>query len=144
MIKKEEKQPQGKLVGQALDENTTIFRHTAGMANRFTSHMDFNFTRTISCAEYGGAAVGECFAASFKMVDGDFSSYTRAWHDMAQRVETKAWDCLSKRHNVSAREAFMRTGVPRSSTLPQKTHSTELHMSMKEAASGREQSFPIP
>jgi pimeloyl-ACP methyl ester carboxylesterase len=103
----DEKQPQGLLAGQAAAENTQIFRHTSGMANRFKSHMDFNFTRTIAYAEYSAASVGESFAAAAKMVDGDFASYTQAWHDMAKRVEARAWDCLSRGHKVSAREAFM-------------------------------------
>lgn len=108
---KEDIQSQGKIKTKVSDESTTIFRHTDGMANKFKSHMDFNYTRTIGCAEYGGASIGESFAAAAKMVDGDFNSYTQAWHDMAKRVEAKGWDCLARGHKVSAREAFMRAST---------------------------------
>lgn len=108
MIKKEEKQPEGKLAGQVMEENTQIFRHSAGMANKFKSHMDFHFTRVLSKEAYGGVATGECFEAASHVVDGDFNSYTQAWLTTAKRVEAIAWDCLEKGHKVSAREAFMR------------------------------------
>jgi len=92
-------------------ENATIFRHTGGMANRFKSHMDFNYTRAIGYAETGGASIGESFAAAMKMVDGDFTTYTQAWHDTAKRVEAKGWECLKRGHKVSAREAFLRAST---------------------------------
>ncbi|MDQ1294761.1 MAG: hypothetical protein QG608_2646 [Actinomycetota bacterium] len=104
-------QPQAELAGQAMAENTQIFRHTAGMANKFTSHMDFHFTRIVSTEAYGGASAGECFETASRIVDADVKSYTRAWLTTAERIEARAWDCLEKGHEVSAREAFMRAVV---------------------------------
>ena len=84
----DEKQPQGKLAGQAMAENTQIFRHTAGMAAKFQSHMDFHFTRVLSAEAYGGASAGECFETARRVVDGDFNSYTQAWLVTARRIVT--------------------------------------------------------
>lgn len=72
MISKEEKQPEEKLAGQAMEENTQIFRHSAGMANKFKSHMDFHFTRVLSKDAYGGVATGECFEAASHVVGWRF------------------------------------------------------------------------
>jgi len=100
-----------KLAGQAVAENASIFRHSVGMANKFVSHMDFHFTRTLAKEAYGGVATGECFEAASRIVDGDFATYAPAWQPVAERVEAKGWDCLRNGHKVSAREAFMRAAV---------------------------------
>ncbi|HBF36381.1 MAG TPA: hypothetical protein DDW50_03585 [Firmicutes bacterium] len=111
MTNNQEKQTEGKLAGQAMSENEAIFRHTAGMANRFKSHMDFHFTRILAREAYGGSAAGECFEAASRIVDGKFETYAPAWFPTAQRIEERAWDCLKKGHKVSAREAFLRAAV---------------------------------
>lgn len=99
---------QGKLAGQASADADVMFRHTAGMPNKFKSHMDFQLAHALSNAEMGAAAVGECLAASSHFVDGDFLSYTAAFKNLAERIEAKGHDCLARGHKVSAREAFLR------------------------------------
>jgi len=111
MTVQREKQLQGKLAGQATAENTQIFRHTAGMANRFKSHMDFHFTRVLSTQIYGGSATGECYEAASRVIDGNFESYSQAWLTTAKRLEAKAWACLGDGHKVSARDTFLRAMV---------------------------------
>ncbi|MEK4042105.1 alpha/beta fold hydrolase [Paenibacillus sp. FSL H8-0048] len=111
MTNQERKQSEGKLAGQAVAENESIFRHSVGMVNKFVSHMDFHFTRTLAKEAYGGVSTGECFEAASHIVDGDFSTYAPAWQPVAERMEAKGWDCLKKGHKVSAREAFMRAAV---------------------------------
>jgi pimeloyl-ACP methyl ester carboxylesterase len=111
MTNKEKKETEGKLAGQAVAENEVGFRHTAGMANRFKSYMDFHFTRTLAMEAYGGSSAGECFEAASHIVDGDLSTYAPAWKSLAERIETRGWECLKKGHKVSAREAFMRAAV---------------------------------
>jgi pimeloyl-ACP methyl ester carboxylesterase len=87
----------------------TMFRHTAGQANRFEAAMfDAYFTRVMGRGNYGGSAVGECYETASRIIDGDYQSFADAWEATAKRVEAIARDCLEKGHKVSARDAFLR------------------------------------
>ncbi len=90
------------------EKQEVMFRHTAGHANRFKTYFDAYFTRVMGRGNYGGSAVGECYETASRIVDGDFQSFSDAFEVTAKRVEAIGWDCLSKGHNVSARDAFLR------------------------------------
>jgi pimeloyl-ACP methyl ester carboxylesterase len=90
------------------EKTEVMFRHTVDHANRFGTHFDSYFTRVMGRGNYGGSAVGECYETASRIVDEDFKSFTDAWEVTAKRVEAIGWDCLSKGHKVSARDAFLR------------------------------------
>lgn len=90
------------------EKQEIMYHHTAGQAKRFITHFDSHFTRIMGRGNYGGSAVGECYETASRIVDGDFQSYTNAWEVTARRVEAIGWDCLTKGHKVSARDAFLR------------------------------------
>jgi pimeloyl-ACP methyl ester carboxylesterase len=64
--------------------------------------------RAISRIYYGGADLGECFAALELSKNGSDEVWFESWHKMAARLEAVGDDCLSKNHLVSAKEAYLR------------------------------------
>jgi hypothetical protein len=91
------------------DKGTTLtFGATAGMPRRFKGNFDFQFVRTMGCATYHGAEIGECYETASRIEDEKESSYTEAWRVTAERVETIARKSLAGGYLVSAREAFLR------------------------------------
>jgi hypothetical protein len=87
---------------------TLMFGATAGMPGRFKGNFDFQFVRTMGCATYDGAALGECYETAWRIENEKEDSYTEAWRVTAQRVEAIARKSLAGGHPVSAREAFLR------------------------------------
>lgn len=68
----------------------------------------FELLRAATYAGYQGAEIGECLATASKITEGDFESWFLEWQQMADKTESTAEECLSKRHKVSAREAYLR------------------------------------
>ncbi len=93
----------------ATQKGTTLtFGATAGMPRRFKGNFDYQFVRTMGCATYDGAALGECYETASRIEDEKEDSYTEAWRVTAERVEAIARISLAGGHLVSAREAFLR------------------------------------
>jgi hypothetical protein len=84
------------------------FAATAGMPEYFKGNFDYQFTRTMGCVTYDGAALGECYETASRIEDEREDSYTQAWSVTAERVEGIARKSLAGGHLVSAREAFLR------------------------------------
>ncbi|HUE22969.1 MAG TPA: hypothetical protein VMQ86_14890 [Bryobacteraceae bacterium] len=85
-----------------------VFAATAGMLGRFKGNFDYQFTRTMGCATYDGAALGECYETASRIEDEKEDSYSEAWRVTAERVEAIGRKSLAGGHLVSAREAFLR------------------------------------
>jgi pimeloyl-ACP methyl ester carboxylesterase len=85
-----------------------VFAATAGMPGRFTGNFDYQFTRTMGCVAYDGAALGECYETASRIEDEKEDSYSEAWRVTAERVEAIGRKSLAGGHLVSAREAFLR------------------------------------
>jgi hypothetical protein len=96
------------VVGRSDDGSYEIaFRRTLGVPQIFRTQFDFQLVRALGAASYGGAAVGECFAAAHQIKDGDMTSWYEVWTRTAQRTEACARESLAGGHRVSAREAFL-------------------------------------
>lgn len=93
----------------AVDKGAEVtFAATAGMPGRFKGNFDYQFTRTMGCVTYGGAALGECYETASRIEDEKEDSYSEAWRVTAERVEAIGRKSLAGGHLVSAREAFLR------------------------------------
>jgi hypothetical protein len=64
--------------------------------------------RAISETYYKGADIGECLSTAYRIKEGDFESWYNEWLKTAKRVHNYAQECLKNKHNISAREAFLR------------------------------------
>jgi pimeloyl-ACP methyl ester carboxylesterase len=68
----------------------------------------FQLLRIIGQTYYGGADIGECLSTAYSIKEGDIESWYNEWLKTADRIYKYAEDCLSKGHNISAREAYLR------------------------------------
>jgi hypothetical protein len=64
--------------------------------------------RIIGQTYYGGADIGECLSTAYQIKEGDIESWYNEWLKTADRVYGYAVDCISKGHNLSARDAYLR------------------------------------
>ena len=89
-----------------------IFGATPGMPGMFKSNFDYQLVRGMLAGAYGeGGAFGELYSTARRIVDRDINSWAVEWGRTAERIEAIASDCLSGRHIVSAREAFLRASL---------------------------------
>ena len=66
-----------------------IFSNSPGMPRVFKSNFDYQLVRAMCTGAYGdGGAVGEIYSTARHIVDEDLESWTVAWRDTAERVET--------------------------------------------------------
>ena len=70
--------------------------------------MDFYLSWIIGRQIYDGSEAGECFDAASHIVNGDASSWQRAWRSFAERVEGQAQTALSRGDAAGARAAYLR------------------------------------
>ena len=78
----------------------------------FKSNFDYQLVRGMLSGAYGeGGAFGELYSTARRVVDRDINSWAVEWSRTAERVEALAEDCLSGRHVISAREAFLRASL---------------------------------
>jgi pimeloyl-ACP methyl ester carboxylesterase len=68
----------------------------------------FETLRSFSHTAYGGADFGEVLATAQKIEPGDFDSWHDEWLALAERIAGEARRCERRRHQVSARDSFLR------------------------------------
>src|ERR1019366_6080863 len=70
---------------------------------------DFGFTAqgALGAAYYRGGDPGKLLTILSKIKPADFESAYAAYHDAGVEAQVLAQQALSKRHNVSAREAYL-------------------------------------
>lgn len=68
----------------------------------------FELLRILSYAPYGGADIGECLSAAYRIQEGDFESWHSEWYRTAERVLSQALESLEKGKRTSAKENFLR------------------------------------
>jgi pimeloyl-ACP methyl ester carboxylesterase len=68
----------------------------------------FETLRVIAADEYGGGLVGEVLAIASRIKPGDYDSWFEAWNAAADTVAKEADDRLSRGHEVSARDGYLR------------------------------------
>ncbi len=68
----------------------------------------FQLLRIIGQTYYGGADTGECLSTAYQIKEGDIESWHNEWLKTADRVYGYAEDCISKGHNLSGRDAYLR------------------------------------
>jgi pimeloyl-ACP methyl ester carboxylesterase len=68
----------------------------------------FQLLRTIGSTYYGGADIGECLSAAYRIKEGDLESWHSEWLATAERVSKYGENSLFSGHKVSAREAYLR------------------------------------
>lgn len=68
----------------------------------------FQMLRTLSAAPYGGSDIGECLSTAYRIEVGNFESWYNEWKKTAERINRVADECLARKHETSAREAYLR------------------------------------
>lgn len=69
---------------------------------------DLAFLHTLTHHGFGGAALGECYAAAAAITPGDPESWRASWQALAGRVEADAAAAEAKGHLTSARDCYLR------------------------------------
>ena len=69
---------------------------------------DLSFLHTLTHHGFGGAALGECYAAAATITPGDAQSWRTSWLAVAERAEADAVAAEKKGHLVSARGCYLR------------------------------------
>lgn len=64
----------------------------------------FEILRVLAHARYGGSDVAEVLTAANKIVPGNFTSFSLAFHDLANRVRSRAEGLDAKQYPVSVRD----------------------------------------
>jgi len=87
--------------------------HHVGDALLFPDDAQFRFEtlRALGAVEYGGALIGEVFAAVSRIAAGDYDSWCDAWNEMANRIAKEGSDQLARGHPISARDSFLRAAT---------------------------------
>jgi pimeloyl-ACP methyl ester carboxylesterase len=83
--------------------------HNVRALDVFTDSL-FNaqFQRFVGHTGAGGADIGECYAATSSIREGDGESWYAAWHTLAERTEAQAEASLALGHKVSARLGLLK------------------------------------
>jgi alpha-beta hydrolase superfamily lysophospholipase len=78
---------------------------------RFFKNDQFDFETRIALgsAYHGAADVGEVLSTAARVKDGDYESWFREWTATGERVRGIAEEAAEAGHDVSAREAFLRS-----------------------------------
>jgi hypothetical protein len=69
---------------------------------------DLAFLHTLTHHGFGGAALGECYAAAATITPGDPESWRSSWQAVAARAEADAVEAEAKGHLASARNCYLR------------------------------------
>lgn len=70
--------------------------------------LQFELVRTMGHAPYGGADIGECLETAERINENDRRSWKNEWFQIAEKNEKIATECVNDKHNISAREAFLK------------------------------------
>ncbi|OKL60773.1 hypothetical protein UA08_04447 [Talaromyces atroroseus] len=70
---------------------------------------DFELTRLLGSAPFGGCDVAEFIEAIGKIKKHDPESWYRAWHEQGERVSALAREAVTQGHFFSARRAYLRS-----------------------------------
>jgi pimeloyl-ACP methyl ester carboxylesterase len=70
--------------------------------------MDYYLSWVMGRQIYDGSATNECLETAARIMNGDATSWQRAWLDLAQRVEDHAKSCDANGAVVEARNAYLR------------------------------------
>jgi hypothetical protein len=94
--------------GRSSDGTFDIaYRRTLGLPQVFRTQFDFQLSRILGAASYGGSAAGEALAAAHQVEDGNAASWAQVWSETAERTEALGRESLAAGHFVSAREALL-------------------------------------
>ncbi len=72
------------------------------------AEMDFQLLRQLGSAAYGGASIGESLSIAARMDDESPEQWVANFAELAGRQEQDAQNRLSKKHEVSAKEQFLK------------------------------------
>lgn len=64
--------------------------------------------RAIGETYFRGADIGECLSTAYRIEEGNFESWHKEWLKTAKRIHGYAKECITKNHEISARDAFLR------------------------------------
>ncbi len=106
--------------------------------------MDFYLSWALALQHDHGSTHGECFYAASQIRDGDLASWTKAWRELAQRVETHAHASADKGHRVSAREAYLRAFTYyQTDTITMHLHDPAFHGTWRQGLACFRQALPF-
>ncbi len=96
-------------VGQPVESQIASGLETPARSHLFADYMfEYQWVRTLSFMEWGGATVGECLLVADKIDENRRESWEEAWSWMAARLERSAEEALGRGHVHSARSGFLR------------------------------------
>ncbi len=72
------------------------------------NEMDFAFSVILGATMNKGCEIGEAFYTAAKIEEGVAASWQKEWIEMAERVGLRGEQSLTRGHEVSARNQFMR------------------------------------
>lgn len=72
------------------------------------AQFDFELSRTLGHAAYGGAELGECLATARRVKEGDYDSWYDEWFTTGERLWQAGEIAEKGGHPVSARDAYLR------------------------------------
>lgn len=72
---------------------------------------EFEFLGMLGSTYERGADIGECYATAAGIQDYDFDGWVAAWRATADRVHSIAEQSASQKHDISAREAYLRAAT---------------------------------
>jgi len=92
-------------------EDSDVVRSAVRVEGFRDDEFNYQLIRAIGLADYGGSTVGECLAVVAGITDGSPTSWTRAFEQLAQRVEEDGRACLAAGMEVSGRDHLLRAST---------------------------------
>ena len=72
---------------------------------------DGQLLRVLTYTYEGCSDYGECISTAHRVKPHDTNSWYSEWHDLAERIETRAETALAKDHKATAHEAYLRASM---------------------------------
>ncbi|HEY5110242.1 MAG TPA: alpha/beta hydrolase [Acidimicrobiales bacterium] len=92
-------------------EDSDVVRSSVRVEGFRDDEFNYQLIRALGLADYGGSTVGECLAVVAGITDGSPTSWTRAFEQLAQRVEGEGRACLAAGRRVSGRDHLLRAST---------------------------------
>ena len=92
-------------------EDSAIVRSAIRVEGFRDYEFDYQLIRAMGVADYGGSTVGECLATAAEITDGSPRSWSKAFRELAERVQGYADDCLRRGHVQSGRDHLLRAST---------------------------------